>query len=237
MPTITLPNSEHKVWPYCIIQIMTDPDCRHPGRLANVMKRQAPLLTGLDTSHPFFASYFSQLFREAAVGERVSDYLRETERVSRSGDISRGPMSGHILLHILSRAATGDQRVSINRTCELIAQACQNRVHGAQHRELKAIWERYSPVSHLWAAMTPLGPKWAEVSSSRQKLLTWLSHAEGLRRYGEVCKLWRSPTRPTLLDPKRTWCLLPTEPLPDVTIHIPAPDLIIAELGSIGRSK
>ena len=203
------------------------------------MQRQAPLLAaeGFDLSHPFFAPYFSPLFREAAEGERVKDYLRETERETRSGDISRGPMSGLILLHVLSRSVIGDERVSLTNTYELIARACQNRVSGAQHRELRAIWERYSPVSHLWATMVLFRPNWAEVCSSRQKLLTWLSHADGLRRYGVACKLWRSPTRPTLLNPEQTWCLHPTEPLPSVSICIPPPDSIIADLGSISRSS
>lgn len=239
MPILDMPSSCWRTWPTAILQIMTDPGCRHPGRLAGAMQRQTPLLAaeGFDLSHPFFASYFSPLFREAAEGERVKDYLRETEREIRSGDILRGPMSGRILLHVLSRSATGDERVSLTNTYEVIARACQNRVSGAQHRELRAIWERYSPVSHLWATMKLLEPGWAELGSSRQKLLIWLSHAEGLRRYGVACKLWRSPTRPTLLDPERMWCLLPTEPLPDVSICILPPDSIIADLGSIKRSK
>ncbi len=240
MPRLDMPSSRWKTWPTAILQIMMDPGCHHPGELADAMNTDAMVQVArrLGSSHPIVKEHFTSVLLDAAeTGPRVPNYFRGTRYEHQSGNVLRGTMSGVILIHILSRAATGDQRVSLKSTYTAIAKVFENRVTGAQLRELRATWGWYSPVSHLWATMALLRPNWAEVCSSRQKLLAWLSHAEGLRRYGIARKLRHSRTRPTLLNPEQTWRLLPTESLPDVTIYIPPPDSIIAELGSIGRSK
>lgn len=239
MPKLDMPSSLWTAWPAAICQIMMDPECRHPGKIADAMNIEVALRNAgrLGPSHPIIKEHFTSLLEAARTGPRLCDYFRETRYEHQSGDILRGPMSGIILLHVLSRRATGDQRVSVKSTCEAIAQACQNRVSGAQHRELRATWKQYSSVSHLWATMGRLEPEWQKVMSSREKLLAWLSHAEGLRRYGVTCELWRSPNRHMLLDPEQTWRLLPTEPLPAVSIYISPPDSITARLGSIEQSR
>ena len=239
MHILDMPSSLWTKWRVAILQIMMDPECRRPGELADAMNTDVGLRFAgrLGPSHPIIKEHFTSLLEAARTGPRLCDYLRETRYEHQSGDILRGPMSGIIFLHVLSRGVTGDPRVSVKSTCEAIAQTCQNRVSGAQHRELRATWNQYSSVSHLWATMALLEPELPKVISSREKLLAWLSHAEGLRRYGVTCKLWRSPNRRMLLDPEQTWRLLPTEPLPDVSICIPPPDSIIAYLGSIKKSR
>ncbi len=98
MPILDMPSSCWRTWPTAILQIMTDPGCRHPGRLADAMRRGAyPQAFDLSVerfgpSDPFIASYYNPLLREAAEGERENDYLRETEREILSGDILRGPI-------------------------------------------------------------------------------------------------------------------------------------------------
>jgi len=233
MPILDMPSSCWRTWPTAIRQIMMDPWVLHPGDLADVMNTEATVMAArrIGPSHPIVKEHFTTVLLEASEkGRRVEDYFRETRYEHQSGGVLRGPMSGIILLHVLSRAATGDERISLRSTYEAIAKACQSRVSGAQHKELKLTWGWYSTVSHLWATMALLQPKWAEVCSSRQELIAWLSHADGLRRYGVACNLWRSPSRSTLLDPEQTWRLLPTESLPGVSISIPPPDSIIADL-------
>ena len=233
MPILDMPSARWRTWPTAICQIMMDPGVHYPGELADAKNTKAMVQVArrLGSSHPIVKEYFTKVLLEAAeTGPRVDDYFRETRYEHQSGSVLRGPMSGIILIHMLSRAAIGDQRVSLTSTYTAIAEVFENRVTGAQLRELKTTWGRYSPVSHLWAARALGQPRWTEAFSSRQNLLTWLSHADGLRRYGVACNLWRSRQRPTLLDPEQTWRLLPTEPLPDVSICIPPPDSIIAKL-------
>jgi len=240
MPILDMSAACWEGWPTAISQIMMDPQVQHPGELAENMNIQSAVrvVDRLGPQHAMVKDHFTSVLLEAAKpGRRVDGYFRKTRYEHQSGDILRGPMSGIILLHVLSRGATGDQRVSVKSTCEAIAQACQNRVSGAQHRELKTTWNQYSSVSHLWATMELLEPESPKVISSREKLLAWLSHAEGLRRYGVTCELWRSPNRHMLLDPEQTWRLLPTEPLPAVSIYISPPDSITARLGSIEQSR
>ena len=85
---------------------MEDPGCHRPGELAEAMTTKAAIQVArrLGPSHPFVKEHFTSLLEAAETGPRLDDYFRETRYEHQSGDVLRGPMSGCILLHILSRA-------------------------------------------------------------------------------------------------------------------------------------
>lgn len=234
-----------ETWPTAILQVMNDPGSNHPGDLAESMNLGAAqrFAKGRGASHPVVKEHFSAILIKAYDTPKPKEILANSLYEHRSGGVWRGFMSGTILLHVLSRAALGDQRVSIRSTIETIAEACRNRVSGAQERELITTWNQFRPVSHLWATMRLSESGWLEtggwgtVVQSQEQLLIWLSCAQTLYHSGVVCKLWKSKKGPTLLDPERAWCLLPREPLPVVSVTIPHPDLLISSLAKIGQSK
>lgn len=245
MPRLDLQLYAWETWPTAILQIMNDPGLNHPGDLAESMNKGAAQrrAKGLGASHPIVKERFSSILIGAYDTPKPKEIFADTLYEHRSGEVWRGSMSGTILLHVLSRAALGDQRVSIRSTNTKIAEACQNRVSGAQVRELIKSWDQFSPVSHLWATMRLSENGWLEtgrwgtVVHSHEQLLIWLSCAQTLYHSGVACRLWKSKKGPTLLDPERAWCLLPGEPLPVVSVTIPHPDLLIRSLAQIGQSK
>lgn len=200
------------------------------------MRRGAHLRASqqFDLSHPFFSWYFSAGLREVGESERVEDYMRETNREHRAGDILRGPMSGMILLHVLSSASAGKTGASANGAFSAISKTCNNQVRGASLTELKATWKTYSPVAHFWATDLLWEPlqklTWLEVWSSQERAIVWLAHAEELRRQGEEYKPPRSKS--TLLDPGQTWSLPDTVSLPSARPDIPSPEAIMKALSA-----
>jgi hypothetical protein len=233
MLILNLPD-DWTVWPTAISQVLVDPRCERPGVLAEIMGRTTKVRAAERLGDTQTGLAFLQDHREdilsAARGERTMDYLNNVGRDLKTGDVFRPLMVGLILLLALDWDTTGQQRVSLNQIYDKIAGACQNRIWGSQKRELMRSWKIHRPAAHLWAALLLFQSEWRDICHSHQRLLLWLAHAEALRGLGAGCRLWRSPKHSRLLDLDETWCLLPSDPLPEVNVRIPSSDAIMSAL-------
>ena len=231
MVTLNLP-SKWTAWPTAIGQVLADPAVEQPGKLAELMDRKAnvSVATRLGDTPPGLAFYLhhrDDILAAANDGDPIKDTLKEVRHKFESGEVSRPLMVGVILLLALDWDTTGQQRVSMNQIYDRIAKACQNRIKGAQERELRRSWEFHRPTAHLWAAYLLFQSEFHEICHSRQRLLLWLAHAEALRRLGAGCHIAHSPKSSQLLDLDATLCLLPSDPLPKVNVQIPSSDAIM----------
>lgn len=233
MLALNLPDN-WAIWPTAVVQVMADPALERPGALAEIMDRTAKVRSAEHLADTPIGLAFYQAHRaeilSAASGERPMDYLNSIRRDLKSGEIFRPSMAGLILLVALDWDARGSCPVSLEKIYGKISKVCQNRLRGAQRRELARTWTYYRRVSHLSATWLLFQSEWPAICRSRKRLLAWLAHAERLRCLGASCQTWRSPKQPQLLDLDNTWSLMPSDPLPEINVRIPSSDAILKSL-------
>ncbi len=213
MPVLNLLAYPRDEWPSRLLGVMLDPAGAESGALFDAMEAAAFLFKN-----------------RGHYGSGVRNHLLLHEHQLRSGKMWRGLLAGHTLMLTLAKAEAGEKRTSVNAALSDLQPALERRLgwgNGAGITELKAAWQDFRPVAHLWAARE------AEIVGDRYDpllVLEWLTVAEELRRRGEALRPPRAKT--PVLDPGTTWRMPDELALPSATMKLPSAKTIISKIES-----
>lgn len=242
MPTLYLPD-DWKVWQRDICEIMLDPFRRRPNEFREAMTLEALILVakrrgGADPAMRDLL--WPVVLAGSQTGPRMAGYINEDKKGLISGNLSKGALAGAVFLHVLAQKVSGSDRPTLERAFKAIYQTFAARTIGGGERRLRESWAGFANVSHLWA-MTAFWPDgWTQSFQSHEGTMRWISTAAVLLQEGCGCRL-RQSKRPTLLDTKSAWAVLPPEDdsysLPDIDLTIPTPVEIVERIETYARTS
>ena len=242
MPTLYL-SSDWTVWQRDICEIMLDPSRQRPNEFREAMTSEALILFaerrgGADPA--IRDLLWEVVIAGSKTGPRMAGYINEDKKGLISGNLMKGALAGAVFLHVLAQKVSGSDRPTLERAFKAIYQTFAARKIGGGERRLRESWAGFANVSHLWAMMTFWPDGWTQSFQSHGEAMRWISAAAVLLQEGCDCRL-RQTKRPTLLDTKNAWAVLPPEddsyPLPDIDLTIPTPLEIVEIIGTYARTS
>lgn len=242
MPTLYLP-VDWKVWQRDICEIMFDPSRQRPNEFREAMTLDALISFAKrrgDADPAIRDLLWPVVLAGAQTGPRMAGYINEDKKGLISGNLMKGALAGAVFLHVLAQKVSDSARPTLEDAFNAIYETFAARTIGGGERRLRESWADFSGVSHLWAMVIFWPDSWTQSFQSLDGTMKWISTAAVLLQEGCDCRL-PPGRRPTLLDTRSAWAVLPPEDdsysLPDIDLTIPTPGEIVKNIETFTRTS
>jgi hypothetical protein len=216
---------------------------REPGRHASLMlaAQNSAVRNILRRREPRapIPRTFTPLVHAAATGLSFIDEAAKTAGHLVTPNYARPDIAALMLMYVLACADAPDEGepATLEHARSIIGTAGKTRASlpGLGRSNLIDCWRDFAPAVHLTATRLFMRNLWEASAVNGMFKATFLAYAEALRLHGERHRPPRSRT--TLLDPAEMWQVPPRFLLPEVTLKLPKPSEIRAQMARWGRER